>query len=67
MWVKNTEPEARPTDELSDPEGTLGETVEFTENWKANVTTEVGESMIEHYPHIERAEDDNDTVSYEYD
>jgi hypothetical protein len=67
MWVENTEPETHPTDELSDPEGTNGETVEFTDNWTANVTTEVGESMVEHYSHIEEVEDEETDVTYEYD
>lgn len=62
MWVENTEPDSHRTSKLSDPEGTLGETVEFTENWKANVPAEVGESMIDHYSHIEAVNNETENT-----
>lgn len=52
MWIKNTDTEEHPIRRLRN-EHTLGELVEFTSNWKAQVSDDVGESLIEHYSFIE--------------
>jgi len=62
MWVRNTAPGTYRTERLKDPDGTLGEVVEFTDGWTANVPEDVGEAMVEHYDHIEPTDNESENT-----
>lgn len=54
MWIENTTPDDKPVRRLR-CEATDGETVEFTENNKANVSQDVGEALTDEFEHFEEA------------
>jgi hypothetical protein len=60
MWIQNTDPETYPTESFSDEYLTDGETVEFTENWTANVSEDVADRLVEEVDHIEPYDADDD-------
>lgn len=66
MWIQNTQPDVYPTESLRS-EATNGELVEFTENWKANVSRDVGERLVEQYDHLEPTEAVESSKSTEED
>jgi hypothetical protein len=61
MWIQttNTDSDGQPVTRRLSPPG-IDETVEFSANGKAQVTSDVGEQLIEHVDSVVEARDDAD-------